>query len=321
MRIIHADDLTLLPPIEFLADTHLVAKGLNILYGPSGAFKTFYEVHLALTIAQIAPVLYVAAEGVGGLNSRVAAWCEYHSATRGQLHFITHEINLLDTEAVDRFIQAAKALKGLALVIFDTYARCIPGGDENSAKDTGRAIQSCAKIQRTLNTAVSLVHHTNRAERGERGSGAMRGAADVMIEMGNGDGLIRVDCSKEKDGEPWPTEFYRFVPVSTSGILEFANCVEASSKLTQIQIRILEFLSLEVFTEAGATSRQIADSLNIAIGTIYRVLSELKRNSHILQDTKGDPYRISAVGKAALYQALSQNRPVAKVTDIKEYRG
>lgn len=319
LNLIHADALSSLPPVQFLSNTHLVARGLNVLFGPSGSFKSFYMLDAALTIAQLAPVVYVAAEGSSGLHQRVDAWCKYYNRPSGNLHFLCQEINLLLPDQVSKFIEKIGSTFNYktALIVFDTYARCIPGGDENSAKDTGRAIQQCARIQRELKCAVELTHHTNRAEKGERGSGAMRGAADTMIEMTNGDGSIRVDCSKSKDGEPWPTEHYRFCQVGNSGVLVPDTGSAIADGLTKTQVRVLEFLTLEVFQDCGATSRQIFEALSINPNSGYRILSNLKHSLSVVQDSKGDPYRITSEGRRGL---LSKTRQPGNVVDIKDFQ-
>jgi len=319
LRLVSAPELANYPSVKHLADTHLVAKGLNVLFGPSGCFKSFYMLHQALSIAQTEPVLYVAAEGVSGLNVRIQAWCDYWQRKSDSLHFILHEINLRETP--DDLIKQVKVdLPGTSLVVFDTYARCLFGGDENAAKDTGIAIQHCAKIQRGLDCAVTLVHHTNKAERGERGSSAMRGAADAMIEMSDTDGIIRVMCSKAKDGQPWETELYRFLPVLESGVLLPADVVSESEELTQKEFKILEFLTLPVFDPYGATAKQIGDALNIPAASLFRILSHLKSNSHVSQAQKGDPYHVTDFGRAEVSQRLPRSRPGAKVVDLKDYR-
>lgn len=319
VRLVPAPQLRNFPSVRHLADTHIVANGLNVLFGPSGCYKSFYMLHQALTIAQEAPVVYIAAEGVSGLNIRIEAWCEYWQRKSDQLHFILHEINLRETP--DNLIkQINEDLPGVALVIFDTYARCLVGGDENAAKDTGLAIQSCSKMQRGLRCAIQLVHHSNRAERGERGSGAMRGASDSMIEMSSADGLIRVECSKSKDGQPWPLELYRFQAVGESGVLLPAEVVAESTELSAVGLKVLEFINLPVFIPYGASARDISAALNIPPTSLFRVLSKLKSHSHIFQAEKGDPYHITDFGKAELNYALPKSKAAAKVVDIKDYK-
>lgn len=304
LRLISADQLGELPPTEILGETRFIARGLNVVFGASGAFKSFYTLSAALSIAQTAPVVYVAAEGAGGLYRRVKAWCDYHDQPPGQLHFLCHEVNLLDVSHIKALLSIASPVKP-AVVIFDTLARCIPGGDENSAKDMGLAVRNSAIIQRGLQTAIIWIHHTNRAERGERGSGAIRGAADAMIEIAaNGDSVVRVSCSKLKDDEPWVTEELRFHPVGESGVL-IQNYGDAD-KFSAIEIQILEFLSLDVFETAGAQARQIINALNISERHIYRMLSHLKRDLTLTHDSKGDPYRLTDKGKSIVLQRTAK---------------
>lgn len=299
VRLISADQLRELPPTEILSGTRLIARGLNVIFGASGAFKSFYTLDAALTIAQSLPVIYVAAEGVGGMYKRVAAWCEHNDLPTGQLHFVCEEVNLLDAAHVNALMTAAAPVNP-ALIIFDTLARCIPGGDENSAKDMGLAVRNSAIIQRQLNTAIAWIHHTNRADRGERGSGAIRGAADAMIELSaNGDNIIRVTCSKLKDDDPWAMEDLRFLPVANSGVLTPAFGGD-SAKLSAQEMQILEFLALSIFETSGAKALQIVNGVNVPERKIYHILSHLKRELHIEHDSRGDPYRLTESGKRLL---------------------
>jgi len=302
-RILTLTQLRSLPPPSLLDGTHLVSRGLNIIFGPSGMYKSFYTLHQALMIARTLPVVYVAAEGSSGFMKRIDAWCEYHKLPLPDEHlwFIPEEVNLLDSKAMIETTKAIQAkTRQAALVVLDTYARCLLGGDENAAKDTGIAIHQCAMVQRALGGAVALIHHTNKAGASERGSGALRGGADLMIEMNADDeGLIQVKCSKVKDDAAWPQEFYRFYPVGTSGVLE--PCDESSlafitDPLSERQLEILKFLALPVFTEAGARAIQIEKALNLPHKSTFRLLSSLKERSVISQGKSGDPYRISDTG-------------------------
>src|SRR5215813_9853861 len=290
VELIPAAKLGELPPLKRLVDTHFVECGLNIVYGPSGAYKSFYVLDQALAIAQVMPVVYVAAEGSAGLHGRVAAWCNYHDTDAGELYFVCQEVNLLQLASVNALTKVIKPVNPKN-IIFDTLARCLVGGDENSARDTGIAINHCAHMQRELGTAITWIHHSNRAERGERGSGAIRGAADCMIDVSaNGDGIIRVSCSKEKDAEPWPTEEYSFEPVGSSGVLLPTDSLDDKvRKLTVREEQVLAFIGLEIFQPSGAQARQIVNALNIPERDIYRLLSHLKRELHICHDSKGDP--------------------------------
>jgi predicted transcriptional regulator len=300
-----------------------------VVFGPSGAYKSFYVLGECLSIAQTLPVVYVAAEGSAGLHQRVSAWCKHTGLPPGNIHFICQEISLLDVQHTRALITAITPLKP-TFIVFDTLARCIPGGDENTARDMGLAVRHSALIQRELGCAVTWIHHSNRAERGERGSGAMRGAADAMIElMSNGDGIIRLQCSKVKDDEPWPTEELQFHQIDNSGVLIPATG-EIASGLSSVEVQILEFLALDVFDTCGANIRAMVAALNITERHIYRILSSLKRADYIMQDKKGDPYSLTAKGGAIIYDRQRRTKlkvvpirfnPTVGATDIKVSEG
>ena len=300
-KLISVKALKSLPAAQMFKDTHLVRRGLNVIFGPSGSYKTFYALGLALQIAQTDGVVYIAAEGSSGLAKRVDAWCEHYKLGGGSLYFICEEINLLDDKAVE---QLTGILKGrtpaIRLVVFDTYARCLVGGDENSAKDAGRAIFYCSKIQQELSCSTLLIHHTNKAETSERGSGALRGGADSMIEVSAHDDAVRIECSKIKDWEAWPSENLRFKQQGDSGLLLPSNQVAAPTGLGTLETKVLDALTYSIFKECGATARQLKDITGIGNTQLYRVLSSLKTASFIHQSKRGDPYFIGSLGEYAL---------------------
>ena len=49
------------------------------------------------------------------------------------------------------------------LIIFDTLARCMVGGDENSPLDMGRAVAAADRVRVETGAAVLLVHHPTKA--------------------------------------------------------------------------------------------------------------------------------------------------------------
>ena len=311
IQLLSPSALAGLPPAEPLENTKFIARGFNVVFGPSGAYKSFYVLGECLQIAQTQPVVYVAAEGSSGLFKRVAAWCKHTGQEPGNIHFICQEISLLDIAHTRQLITAITPLKP-AFIVFDTLARCIPGGDENTARDMGLAVRHSALIQRELDCAVAWIHHSNRADKGERGSGATRGAADAMMELTSpGDGIIKLTCSKMKDDEPWPTEELQFHKIDDSGVLIPATGILTSS-LSDQEKRIIEFLALDVFETSGANARSMVAALNIGERYLYQILSRLKRAGYIDQDKKGDPYYLTVEG-AHLFHNLRRRAQLTVV--------
>lgn len=313
LRLIRADKLHELPATEILSGTRFVARGLNVVFGASGAYKSFYVLDAALRTAQTLPVAYIAAEGAGGLSARVSAWCKYRNSPPGDLHFVCEEVNLRDPTAVTRLGQALNPVKP-KLIVIDTLARCMIGGDENSAKDVGLAIYGCSSLQRAFASSLCLIHHTNKADRGERGSGALRGAADLMIEVvAMGDGVIRVTCSKTKDAEPWEPEDLMFRKIDTSGLLVPATDFDTIAiNLTSTEKSIMEFLALSVFETAGAQVQQVVNALNISERHVYRLLSGLKNKGLADNVSKRQPMSLTEVGREMLRTFADKHLPVTE---------
>lgn len=307
-RVLHADSLETLPPVQFLIDGKIVAGALNEVHGAAGSGKSFYVLNeIAAPLSKNHTVIYVAGEGVSGYADRYRAWLTHHKPSyKRNLYFDTDPVNLMDDQAVDDFIEHYRQLAP-KLIIFDTFARCLVGGDENSARDVGLAIHNLGRIQSLLSTAVLIVHHTGKAGNMERGSSALRGACDSMIEITNDDGLITVSSSKLKDGKPFTDLHYRFIDVPLSESRSSVVLVPAEKvidmkgqPLTKQQREILNFLSLPNFIDIGAKANVIQQSTGIPNGSIFRVLGTLMRLEYVTRGEKGDPYSITGVGQLAL---------------------
>jgi KaiC/GvpD/RAD55 family RecA-like ATPase len=229
-----------LPPPEWLVEGLIPAKGLVCLYGAPGVGKSFVALDLALSVIQATtflshetnpgPVVYVAAEGSFGLGRRIDGWeSAREQRIEDGLFVLPEAVQLLDVASVSRFIEEAAAVKP-RLIVVDTLARCFVGGDENSAQDMGRAIASLDKIARATNAAVLPIHHTTKSELGngptERGSSALRGAAETMMLLER-DGKGRVlRCTKQKDAEEFAKlklslERVTLANGGTSAVVEF----------------------------------------------------------------------------------------------------
>jgi hypothetical protein len=214
-------DLTLLPRRGWLIKKVLREKCLGVLYGPSGVGKSFVALDLALAVASGAcwqgckvlqgDVVYVAGEGAEGYVDRLAGWergAPGRAASKlDSFRLVREPFQLLDGGQVDEFLSALR-MAGVRPdpVVIDTLACAFVGGDENAAGDMGLANASARHLQHELGCAVLILHHGTKkakAEAGtERGSEALRGAADTMMRLeGNANtGSVTLHCDKQKDG-------------------------------------------------------------------------------------------------------------------------
>jgi hypothetical protein len=188
----------------------LMEQGAAVLYGESNSGKTFLATDLALHVAagidwhgrrvEQGGVLYLALEGGIGFRNRVAAWREEHDGHDGPIHFaaIPSQVNLLDPEAdTPRVIAAAQTASekmgvGIKLIVVDTLARAMSGGNENAPDDMGALVTNMDAIREATGAMVLFIHHSGKdAAKGARGHSSLRAAIDTEIEVEAGDGEIR----------------------------------------------------------------------------------------------------------------------------------
>ncbi len=231
------------------------------------------------------------------------------------MHFIRNPIPMLEPAEVKAFIAAVTPLAP-RLIVIDTLSRCMVGGDENSSKDMGLFVEACAEIQRATGATILIIHHTGKNGIGERGSSVLRCACETMIELSKDEGYITLSCDKMKDAPEFNPCTFQLLPVTLDN--NESSCVIVPSEkvvqtqrdpLTKNQRQLLEALSLEVFVESGAKTTALIQTAEVSGGSVYRVLSVLKRLGYVRQAQSGDPYFITPEGSAALGKTLPQSSP------------
>lgn len=199
----------------FIRDV-LPQAGLAVIYGPPGAGKSFFAIDLCGAIARAAPwctkkvrkgrVVYIAAEGREGLRKRADAYMLANGLTDDDVAdflFYPEAVNLI-TDEWKPFAKMVEAEGGCDLLVVDTLAQSMAGGDENASQDMGRTIAACRRLHEELGCMVLLIHHSGKdAARGARGWSGLRGAVDAEIEVTadpeSKSHMARI--SKQKDGE------------------------------------------------------------------------------------------------------------------------
>ena len=201
-----------LPAVEWLIDETIQADGLTVIYGAPKSFKTFVALDMAMHLAnginwrgletKPATVLYVCAEGAPGVGPRVRAWCNRHGGNIDRIGWVTVAPNLFAADGDTWHVGELAAEIGAGLVIIDTLARAMPGGDENSAKDIGYVIANFDSIREQAGCALIAVHHTGKdAARGMRGSSSLQGAVDTSLEVVGDANAVNVRVADQKNAE------------------------------------------------------------------------------------------------------------------------
>ena len=205
-----------LPEPEWLVDGTIPKNAVGQLYGPSGGMKSFVALDIAMSVASgknwmgravaQGPVVYVAGEGVSGYKKRMIASLKYHGFGPGDLpdfRLADDAVQLREEPTLDHFIERVEAeftSRSLALIVFDTQARCTVGIEENSNTEMGRVVQALDKIRRSTGATVLLVHHTGKKGGDDRGASAVKGAVSFQIRQTKSSKLrVELICTKQKD--------------------------------------------------------------------------------------------------------------------------
>lgn len=202
------------PLIEGLLD----CGAMSVIYGQSNVGKTFVALDMAYSVARGLPyagmwvrqgaVVYLSAEGGGAIKKRVAALCVKHGRVDDvPLLLLRSTIDLRRPDADLRPL--IEAIRGLgvpvALIVVDTLARALAGGDENSSVDMGQIVTNFDRLRESTSAHLMIVHHSGKnVAAGARGHSSLRAATDTEIEVA--DGVVEVRKQRDLDGS-WARGF------------------------------------------------------------------------------------------------------------------
>lgn len=316
-RFIDDEQIESLPPIEYLIDGLMPKKSLAEIHAPPGAGKSFIALDLSLSVAsgqswngrQVVRgnVIYIAAEGSAGLPQRVAAWKHVGAAGQGPrgVWFCTQPLPLLDRAQVLEFAEAVRNMNngGISLLVIDTFARCFAGGDENSSRDMGIAIDAADLLRSVLDCAVLIIHHTRKDGEVERGSTALRGALDVMMAVRmEGSGHITLSCEKMKDAAEFERIDLQLTPTLESCVVTAKSSWQYGGiSVSQKGRQLLESLSRD-FLDDGASASEWRKASDLPERTFYRERTSLVREGYVTQQrgSRFGRYTLTDTGKQAI---------------------
>lgn len=186
--------------------------GLSVMYGPSNVGKSFLALDMAHHVSKglawgkrrvrAGRVLYVAAEGGASFDNRVAALADPElwvlnlpmvmTGGNSQAPFLTEVMQHL----------AATGGKPFDMIVFDTMARVMGAGDENTAPGIADLMAGLDHIRRATGAHIMLIHHSGKdGGKGARGHSSLRAAIDTEIELTRDEiGMISAEVTKQRDG-------------------------------------------------------------------------------------------------------------------------
>ncbi len=239
MKLITAEELLAdAKPIPALLPGFVFEGCLHVMYGASGVGKTHLLIGMGhsiatgrsfagLPIAGPSSVLYVIAEGFGGIPSRVQAWISAHeSCNLERVRYLGEPVAFHLPEGIAELLAALEAAHFRpALVIIDTLAATAPPGfDENSAQHFGEFLHGVGRLQLALGCAALINHHAGWEGSRERGSSAFRGRADVVMSVERmGRSTVKLAVVKARDFQPGDPLLLELVSRGDSVVVERAT--------------------------------------------------------------------------------------------------
>ncbi len=196
---ITGDKLTFTLETNDLVEGLITEGGFSVLYGASNVGKSFLALELGTCVAEgklfndleceQGGVLYIALEGIHGMKCRFEALRRRGEKIDKLALISPKRFNLMNEETYTDIVKWCKIFEeteGLPvkLIIIDTLARSMAGGDENAGKDVGDVLTNINKIQYETNAHIMLIHHSGKdASKGARGHSSIRAATDTEIEI------------------------------------------------------------------------------------------------------------------------------------------
>ena len=225
---------------DFLIKPLFERNCTGTVYGESDAYKSLFMTDVSLHLASgttyhghnvhQCPAVYIAGEGHGGLGRRVAAWLARHRVDPTGVPFYLSTVPAALIEQGNT-LEIAKIIKATCpdnpgLIVVDTLATNIGGGDESDNKDISRLLSNVNLFLRIPTGAcVAIVAHVGHADKErERGGDSLRGNVDFRILVRR-DGppderRCSIHCRKTKDGPPFPPMAFRADVVSLPGVFD-----------------------------------------------------------------------------------------------------
>ena len=201
------------PQPEWIIKAVIPAATIGVCFAESGGGKSFAVFDMGMSVARGVPwngqrvrqgrVVYVAAEGADGVRKRAQAYAQHHGVSLPDVPFgvIAGRPDLIKDDH-KALAEAVNAWGGADLLIIDTLAQSMAGGDENSGEDMGKVLVHCQLLHSLTNAMVLLIHHSGKdASKGARGWSGLKAAMDCELEITRNGEQRSLRVSKQKDGE------------------------------------------------------------------------------------------------------------------------
>lgn len=294
--IISANELLKASPRPWLIKHILRRQTVTGLFGDSATYKSFAALDLAVHVAAEmptwaghkikvhGPVIYIAAEGGGGMARRVDAWLTYRGLTAADIAasgFVLKPVPIIDDPAVDLFLNEIAGLPvAPVLIVIDTLSAAIAGADENGSATMSQAAATARRIAEQTGAAVLLVHHVGKGPHAKafaRGHSAFHCAADTMIlQVRLTAGSFTWTCKKQRDDPDFPVISFSLEEV-------FLGMDEDDEAVTSLAVVPIGNTSSPKSPEANVLSDSEANALAVLAGSKTNMTTKAWRAALIVK--------------------------------------
>jgi hypothetical protein len=308
LPVVRVSEIPLEPaPRRWLVEGLWGAAAVGFIGGPPKCCKSYLGIDLALSVATGTPCLgayavqepgptliYLAEDSLSVVRERVLALATHRGLSLAEihLHVITAPRLRLDQPGDQaRLFETARRLRP-RLLLLDPLVR-LHAVDENNATEISQLLSGLRDLQRRLDLAVVLVHHTRKsvpagmqAGQGLRGSTDLHAFGDSNLYLRRLRGQLMLSMEHRAAAAPDPIGLQLVTSDPRSVRLEVTP--HAGAQSTQDREAGLAQGVLDALKGEPALSRQaLRHELAVKNERLGRVLVELERQGRIVRSGQG----------------------------------
>jgi hypothetical protein len=202
---------------EWLVKDWLGIGDASVIYGKPGDGKSVLTEDMALHIAEGRPwfgrkvkqgaVVYVALERKKLVERRAIAYRLKNGTAGAPFAVVGGVHDLRDPATADHIVRIIGSVETdtkqkVVLIVIDTLARALCGGDENSSTDMGAIVNATSILQDRTSAHIQWVHHVPLSDGDRmRGHSSLLGAVDVTISVSRNSAVRTARIIKANDSE------------------------------------------------------------------------------------------------------------------------
>lgn len=263
---------------------------------------------LGFTIKKHVPILIVDEEsGNKRLALRFKEIAKGHNV-KGELNITSACISGFDFTNGNDILELSYLMRetGAKIILIDTLMDVLSGGDDNSSKDINPLYRGLRKLADHYNALIIIIHHNNKMG-SYRGSTAIEGSSDMMIQVTSKQDSPNIDfeITKERDNiqrKKWSAYIY-----SHNGDFILRSSNKPLYKVGKVQEHIINYLN--DYEQATIEDLQVNNgghSKSSIKGSVYKLIEQ-----HLVistgYDGKRKIYALSPDGKMYAETLLSQS--------------